>query len=329
MAGNEFLYIASGFHEDCLQLLELFKRYESYTFDSFCKAWKEMKFSLVFLCRRTYAEMLEFCEEALNIAKQIMLSSLEFIDQIGGLYLLYGLFYKIPIENVKIRVTMKEWRTILQFHEQIKQEEFYDTSYILVKLVKDNAFCHCLFTSEYGIEKSFQPHQEVIDNPYSVLPQIVQQIEDGELSKLQRLSKLYNQQKAKLLNNSSSGKLQLFDKNFVDEILIDVEHVEEKRQSFIGLRKKRRDINLSNKEKKLKLHNEDKIRPKLGHAFDTDSSDDENMQMKMTLEEEYSYSLPQTFDRDEDNEMNDGDNSDNDHSRMEDSSEKSYEGEMS
>lgn len=104
-----------------------------------------------FRCRRTYAEMLEFCEEALNIAKQIMLSSLELIDQIGGLYLLYGLFYKIPIENVKIRVTMKEWQAILNFHEQIKQEEFYDTSYIFVKLVTDNAFCHCLFANEVSL----------------------------------------------------------------------------------------------------------------------------------------------------------------------------------
>lgn len=84
------------------------------------------------------------------------------------------------------------------------------------------------------------------------MPEIVEQIESGELSKLQSLSKVYNQQKMKLLNSSSSGKLQLFDKNFVDEIITDVEFVEEKRQSFIGLRKKRKDINIRNKEEKLK-----------------------------------------------------------------------------
>lgn len=49
MTSNEFVYIASGFKEDCTQLIELFKKRESYTFKEFCTAWKEMKFSLVFL----------------------------------------------------------------------------------------------------------------------------------------------------------------------------------------------------------------------------------------------------------------------------------------
>lgn len=92
--------------------------------------------------------MLEFCEEALTIAKQIMLSSMDVIDQVAGLYLLYGLYYKIPVENVKIRVTLKEWQTFLSFHDKIREEGFFDTSYIFVKLVTDNAFHHCLFGNE-------------------------------------------------------------------------------------------------------------------------------------------------------------------------------------
>ena len=92
--------------------------------------------------------MLEFCEETLHIAKQFILLSNELVDQIGALYLLYGLYYKMPVENVKIRVTAKEWHKFLEFHKIIKIEKLYDASYIFVKLVTDNAFHHCLFATE-------------------------------------------------------------------------------------------------------------------------------------------------------------------------------------
>ena len=98
--------------------------------------------------------MLEFCEECLNIAKQFIFSSPDLISQVGGLYLLYGLYYKIPIHNVKIRVTLKEWQSILLLYEQIKLEKLYDASFILVKLMKDKAFIHCLFTSEVSTVKT-------------------------------------------------------------------------------------------------------------------------------------------------------------------------------
>lgn len=94
--------------------------------------------------------MLEFCEETLNIAKQILLSSTG-LDQIGGLYLLYALYYKIPLENIKIRVTLREWPIFLDLHSQIKEGKLYDASYIFVKLVIDNAFYHCVFPTEVNI----------------------------------------------------------------------------------------------------------------------------------------------------------------------------------
>lgn len=92
--------------------------------------------------------MLEFCEETLNIAKQILVSSSGIVDQVGGLYLLYSLYYKIPVENVKIRVTLREWRLFLDLHRQLKEQKLFDASYIFVKLVIDNAFHHCLFPCE-------------------------------------------------------------------------------------------------------------------------------------------------------------------------------------
>jgi hypothetical protein len=95
--------------------------------------------------------MLEFCEESLNIAKQFLLLSTDTLDQISGLYLLYGLYYKIPVENIKIQVTSKEWRIFLDLFKQIKSEKLHDASYVFVKLVMDSAFHFCLFENEVKI----------------------------------------------------------------------------------------------------------------------------------------------------------------------------------
>lgn len=101
-----------------------------------------------FRCRKSYAELLEFSEESLQIAKTFILTSTDFIDRVAGLYLLYGLYNKIPLNDIKIRVTLKEWEFLLQFFDQLKSEKLHDASYIFSKLVTDNAFYHCLFTTE-------------------------------------------------------------------------------------------------------------------------------------------------------------------------------------
>lgn len=92
--------------------------------------------------------MLEFCEETLNIAKKIVLTSTGLIDQVGGLYLLYGLYYKIPLENIKIRVTVKEWQTFLDLHKLMREGKLHDASYIFVNLAINNAFHLCIHPTE-------------------------------------------------------------------------------------------------------------------------------------------------------------------------------------
>lgn len=330
MSSEDISYVASGFHEDCVRLIEIFKNQESIRFEAFITAWQEMKFSLVFLFRKNFAEMLEFAEESLNVAKQFVLHD-DLIDQIGGLYILYGMYYKMPVSNVKIRVTSKEWQHVMNLHKQIKDEKLYDANYIFVKLVADNAFHHCLFAAEYGLEKSFKFHQDISsDNPFSVLPSLVNEMETGELSKIEKLSKMYDEQKAKLLNNmSSKNKLQLFDKNFVDEISNQIDSIQDKRQNLLGLRKKSKELPTLAKSNNscLAKHKyvDDKIRPKLGHGFDTDSSDDENMDMQFAFVKVDNQKL-QFNEKDETDPSVDGD--ENDHSKVEESADESNDDEM-
>ncbi|KAL7293563.1 hypothetical protein TKK_0013002 [Trichogramma kaykai] len=287
-SSTDITYTASGFYEDCILLLDSFKNKESIRYDEFCKTWCELKFSLIFLGRRSYADMLEFCEEVLIIAKHFIISSSDLPTQLSGLYLLYSLYYKIPIENIKIRVTYNEWQQFLDLHEEIKDKQLHDASFIFVKLIVDDAYYFCIFSNEYGLERCFiKSYTEYANNnPFSNLNNMINEIENGEFSKIQQLSELYNKNKVRLSNVLSLKKLQLFDKNLVHEVINEVEQLQDKRQEFTGTKnkKKLRDLAFDNKLEKSK-YTDDKIRAKLGHGFDTDSSDDENVSLQSVLQE--------------------------------------------
>lgn len=92
--------------------------------------------------------MLEFCEEVLQIAKLFMLPPNRFKTQLGGLYLLYGLYYKLPCDNMKVRVTLSDWKEIVELHNNIKDENHTDANYIISKMIHDDVFYHCAFHRE-------------------------------------------------------------------------------------------------------------------------------------------------------------------------------------
>ena len=99
--------------------------------------------------RQTYSELLEFCEEVMSIAKQFVLPPYSFKAQIGGLYLLYGLYYKMPIKDIiKIRVTQDQWISLMELQEQLKEGEHLDANFILSTLIHDEAFINTVFDFE-------------------------------------------------------------------------------------------------------------------------------------------------------------------------------------
>ena len=96
--------------------------------------------------RKSYNELQEFCEDTLVVAKQYLVLPGSLGERIGGLYLLYGLYYKIPCHGCKIKVTKSDWEQILQFKSEIKPH--HDACYILAKLMHDRAFLHTIFDTE-------------------------------------------------------------------------------------------------------------------------------------------------------------------------------------
>lgn len=231
MATNKSLFM-NGFKEDCEQLITRFERADNIRFETFCDIWKAMKFSLVFVGRPSFLELLEFCEEALHICKQFILLPPRFKERIGGLYLLYGVYFKMPIDQFRIKIKLDDWKSILELHAEIKEAEHLDANYILCKLIASNAFHFCLFDSEYGMEKPYIVKNSQCFNPYSILPTLKDLSDKNQiLSKINELSKAYEQKKeASKLINLSDASLKLFNSNIAQEIINDIQEFEEQRR---------------------------------------------------------------------------------------------------
>lgn len=303
MATNDS-YIASGFRKDCEKLINRFEQLDNVRFQDFCEIWKDMKFSLIFTCRQTFMELVEFCEEAMHISKQFLLPPYRFKGRVGGLYLVYGLYYKMPINNVKIRVKLIDWQSILELHTCIKEGEHLDANYVLTKLIVDNAFMHCAFDREYGLEKYLRIKERHWANHYSVLPAIKDMAEQGQLlARIDSLSKLYHKKKCAVSNGTKPERgLELFEAQFSEKFINEIQNFECETQSS-------RNTNVTGYDKYLNLigsktgnskvpqtqymSDKAKVRAKVGHGFDTDSSDEESL--TLTPMEGYNHNLPETF----------------------------------
>ncbi|XP_053981352.1 snRNA-activating protein complex subunit 1 [Hylaeus volcanicus] len=232
MAASKSL-ILSGFKEDCERLIACFEQGNDIRFQTFCEIWKELKFSLVFTGRPSYIELCEFCEEALNVCKKFLLLPPRFKERVGGLYLLYGVYYKMPVDLFKIRVKLDDWRSIMELHAEIKEAEHLDANYVLSKLIADNAFHFCIFDKEFGLEKQYRIKESQSFNPYSVLPTLKDLTDKHPmLSKIDELSKAYEKKKQALVSQSKSTvSLNLFKADIAEEIINDIQDFEEQKRN--------------------------------------------------------------------------------------------------
>ncbi|XP_078034468.1 proximal sequence element A Pbp45 [Augochlora pura] len=275
MARSKWL-ILNGFEEDCEQLINRFEQAQDIRFHTFCEIWREMKFSLVFAGRPSYNELLEFCEGTLNICKKLLLLSPRFKERIGVLYLLYGVYYKMPTNLCKIRIKADDWSTIVQLHSEIKEAEHLDANYILCKLIMDNAFHFCIFDKEFGLEKYYRTKDCMYSHSHSVLPAIKDMIDSQQvLSKISELSKAYGEQKQTIISKIKlHDNLNLFNTNIAEEISNDI-------IEFEGARKIRQlqsifNCGASTSKAGLKKRKYRRLRPLIDDGFETDSSESED-----------------------------------------------------
>ncbi|KAK2578620.1 hypothetical protein KPH14_010757 [Odynerus spinipes] len=229
---NTRSYVSAGFQEDCAKLINRFEQAEDVRFQTFSEIWKDLKFSLIFKGKRTTADLMEFCEDILYISKQYLFST-RFKERICGLYLLYGIYYKMPFTLFKIRIKLTDWHSIMELHNQIKEGEHLDANYILSKLIVDNAFQHCLFDLDFSFERGFREKTTRSDNPYSFLTPLKNITEKNQLfAKISALSNIYQQSKSEAsTSNTRNCNLNLFNHNFVNDIINDIHKLEKDRQA--------------------------------------------------------------------------------------------------
>lgn len=98
------------------------------------------------------AALTAFYEDALCVTKQFLVNASSLKERIGALYLTYGVYYKMPIKHLKIRMTLSDWRCLMELHSQIKEEEYLDANYILCKLIVERAFIHCISDREVYVK---------------------------------------------------------------------------------------------------------------------------------------------------------------------------------
>lgn len=207
-------YIALGVKTDCQNLLKKFIATKSVRFKEFVKIWQDMKFSCIYCGQESFAELYEFIEEVLKIAKEFFLPPNPLQTRLCGLYLLYGLYYKQPtIEDgdylVKIRLNFKEWQDSYNLMKLVCDEQHYDALFIFNKLLAENAFHFCAMPREYGLEKSMRKYLErsnTANEDLSQKSELVSLEESGILNSLDQVSKKYYQIKCKLSSESKQNK---------------------------------------------------------------------------------------------------------------------------
>ncbi|XP_067002537.1 snRNA-activating protein complex subunit 1 [Anabrus simplex] len=202
-------YIATGVRTDCHNLIQEFIKLNSVRYDDFAEVWRNMKFSFIYCERKSFDELVEFTEELFRIAKEFWLKPREFHNKIGGLYMLYGLYFKQPTGHwIKIRITLDEFKEIRKFHDTVRQDRHHDANFILSKLVYVGAFHFCATTYVHGMEKKFRKYFEkdrsLLESKESP-PPYVDFINNDLLAKVETAMKAYHETKCLLQGAQSSG----------------------------------------------------------------------------------------------------------------------------
>ncbi|XP_029178074.1 snRNA-activating protein complex subunit 1 isoform X2 [Nylanderia fulva] len=192
-----------------------------------------MQFSLVFSCHPSEGALMSFCEDALCVTKQLLINKCSLKERIGALYLMYSIYYKMPMDQLKIRMTMSDWKCVMELHSEIKKEEYLDANYILCKLIVEHAFVLCISDREYGIERHFYKRQEHPKLDVNLMPEIKDLTAPGKLlSSIGRLSKIYEEKKRLLYDAEGDSSLQLYDANMADDIVNNIRIMQSESRLF-------------------------------------------------------------------------------------------------
>ncbi|CAN2389824.1 Small nuclear RNA activating complex, partial [Pristimantis euphronides] len=130
-----------GIKEDSETLLGLFQATDSVRYEVFLSIWKEIKFYTIFYGGMRSLESNRFTRELFSVASVYFLPPYTFQIRVGAMYLLYGLYNtQLCQPKQKIRIALKDWADIEQFHQELISAQHLDAVYIFRQMRRTRAF---------------------------------------------------------------------------------------------------------------------------------------------------------------------------------------------
>lgn len=155
--------IELAIYEDCLNLIDKFCETANPNFKSFCEQWKNDSFQHIYAAQTTAIEVIQTTKTILHLAKRIIcakdelgkLDATQIIRRIGGIYLMYAIYFKQPTKQyVKILVSYETWQDLVNFIEDLPDNETAsEARYIFCLLYKLDAFRFTALDYDVGLEK--------------------------------------------------------------------------------------------------------------------------------------------------------------------------------
>ncbi|XP_057381843.1 snRNA-activating protein complex subunit 1-like [Daphnia carinata] len=135
----------SLFHEKwiqyCHQLINNFSNTTSNTnlsFRDFENHWKCVNLKLMF-CKHSIEELCTLVSELFNVGKYFLLLQQPLASRVGGLYLLFALYFTQRTRN-RIRLTLNELKALIAFLDELKKRNMSEQQFIFYKLFLKKAF---------------------------------------------------------------------------------------------------------------------------------------------------------------------------------------------
>lgn len=139
---------------DFENLISEFVATKTVRYEKFATVWKDMNFGLIYCGLATTQEKEEFMEEAFQLAVMYLSPPFDFQQRTGGLYLLYALYFtQGHLPQIKVRMTLEQWRHLMDLYKCLKKQGHLDACYVLMRLRAQKAFCFTHRTKQFALHK--------------------------------------------------------------------------------------------------------------------------------------------------------------------------------
>jgi len=134
---KKILYPCHGFLDDVKRILNDFNNENNLRYQCFLSLWQGLNFSCIHMGRQGNREAIEFMEEAWRLVLPHLFTPYTLPVRVGCMYLVYGLWCtQMARPKVCVRVSIKQWKVLCAFCEELKESDHLDVVYIF-RLMKD------------------------------------------------------------------------------------------------------------------------------------------------------------------------------------------------